>query len=119
MKRILACLALAMGTWNCASVPHAEVERILVEFPVHAEQRAEFIEELHLILDATRGFAGCLAATVWTNEMDPDKVWIYEEWKSRSHQAAYVQWRSESGNTAHLGPYIAGEVRFLWLNEHE
>ena len=118
MKHILACLALVLSSWSCALAPHAEPELMLVEFPVDAEKRAEFIEELHVILVDTRAFEGCLEATVWTNESEPDKVWIYEEWESRDNQVAYLQWRTDTGNTAHLGPYITGEVRFLWLNQH-
>jgi quinol monooxygenase YgiN len=118
MKQILAGLVLTLGCLNCAIVPQAEAERLLVEFPVDSEQRDAFIEELHLILVDTRAYEGCLEATVWTNESDPDKVWIYEEWESRDNQVAYVKWRSDTGNTAHLGPYITGEVRFLWLNQN-
>lgn len=99
--------------------PSSSEHKILVEFPCNPDTRAEFIDELHKILVDTRGFDGCLEATVWTNEADTNKVWIYEEWQSRDHQVAYVGWRNETGNTAHLGKYITGEVRFLWLNEHE
>ena len=96
----------------------ASPQRILVEFPVNPETRGEFIEELNAILVDTRAFDGCKVATVWTNELDDDKVWIYESWQTRAHQQAYLDWRNEAGNTSHLGPFITGEVRFLWLNSH-
>lgn len=103
---------------SCAMTPASEPERILVEFPIDAERRAEFIDEVNQILVDTRAFEGCLAAHVWTHEQDPATVWIYEEWESRANQQAYVQWRADTGNTAHLAPFITGEVRFLWLNSH-
>lgn len=118
MKHILACLVLVWSSWSCALAPHAELERMLVEFPCNPETRADFIEELNLILVDTRAFEGCVQATVWTHEAEPGKVWIYEEWESRDNQAAYLQWRTDTANTAHLGAYITGEVRFLWLNQH-
>ncbi len=49
---------------------------------------------------------------------DVNKVWLYEEWATRSHQEAYLQWRKETGNSSHLGPFISGDLRFLWLEEH-
>jgi quinol monooxygenase YgiN len=107
---IASCAILA----SCAAP-----QRMLVEFPAHSETRGEFIDELNVILIDTRAFEGCEAATVWTNELESDKVWIYEEWQTRAHQEAYLNWRNETDNTSHLGPFINGEVRFLWLNESQ
>ena len=111
-----ACLlVLALGFTSCqATTP----EKIIVEFPVHAETRSEFISELNEILVDTRAYDGCLDVTVWTNEEEDDKVWLYEEWATRSHQEAYLKWRTDTGNTSHLGPFINGGLRFLWLEEH-
>jgi quinol monooxygenase YgiN len=95
----------------------AVTEKILVEMPVNAETREEFIVALNEVLIDTRAYAGCREAAIWINEQDADKVWIYEEWESRAHQEAYVNWRGETGNTSHLGPYINGEMRFLWLSK--
>lgn len=93
-------------------------EIMVVEFSVQPEQRDAFIEELHGILPATRDWEGCLSAEVWTNSEDPGLVWIYEEWTHREVQQAYVAWRGESGTTEHLGPYMQGPPRFLWVTEH-
>ena len=95
----------------------AVTEKMLVEMPVNAETREEFIAALNEVLIDTRAYAGCREAAIWINEQDADKVWIYEEWQTRAHQEAYVAWRGETGNTSHLGPYLNGELRFLWLNE--
>jgi len=95
----------------------AVTEKMLVEMPVNAETREEFIVALNEVLIDTRAYAGCREAAIWLNEQDADKVWIYEEWQTRAHQEAYVAWRGETGNTSHLGPYLNGELRFLWLNE--
>ncbi|NQU49082.1 MAG: antibiotic biosynthesis monooxygenase [Planctomycetes bacterium] len=118
MRAVICTLGLVFALSACASLPSSNTHKILVEFPVNTETRAEFIEELHKILVDTRAFDGCLDVSVWTNESDADKVWIYEEWQTREHQAAYVKWRGDTGNTAHLGPYISGPPRFLWLDEH-
>ena len=95
----------------------AVTEKMLVEMPVNAETREEFIVALNEVLIDTRAYAGCREAAIWINEQDADKVWIYEEWQTRAHQEAYVAWRGETGNTSHLGTYLNGELRFLWLNE--
>ena len=115
MRLIHSLLALTCVISSCQT---AAPERIIVEFPIHPETRDEFIVALNEILVDTRAYDGCEAVTVWTNEEDDDTVWLYEEWETREHQAAYVQWRTDTGNTAHLGPFISGGLRFLWLEEH-
>jgi len=114
--RLSHCLlALAFTISGCqATAP----EKMLVEFPVHPETRDEFISALNEILVDTRAYDGCMSVTVWTNEEEDDAVWLYEEWETREHQAAYLKWRGDTGNTAHLGPFIKGGLRFLWLQEH-
>lgn len=101
----------------CASAPSSS-EGMIVEFPVNPETRAEFIDALNVILVDTRAYDGCLGVTVWTHEAGGDFVWLHEEWASRAHQEAYQKWRTDTGNTSHLGPFITGTPRFLWLNEH-
>jgi len=114
--RLTNCLlALAFTLSGCqATAP----EKMIVEFPVHAETREEFITALNEILVDTRAYDGCMGVTVWTNEEEDDAVWLYEEWATREHQAAYLKWRGDTGNTAHLGPFIRDGLRFLWLEEH-
>ena len=116
--RLFSCTtALALATLcSCATTPSAH-EKILVEFPVHPETRDEFIVALHEILHDTRAYEGCKAVTVWTDEGDEDTVWLYEEWETREHQAAYINWRRETGNTAHLGAFISSDLSFHWLEE--
>jgi quinol monooxygenase YgiN len=119
MRSLLSVLVLAFAAVSCAAPPSSSsAEQIIVEFPVVAETRAEFIIELEKILVDTRAFDGCLGVTIWTNEEDASMVWLLEDWQTRAHQEAYLNWRMETGNTAHLGPYLAGDLRFLWLEQH-
>lgn len=118
MRILFSVLVLAFAAVSCAAPPTSNAEQMIVEFPVVAETRAEFIVELEKILIDTRAYDGCLAVTVWTNEEDPDMVWLLEDWQTRAHQEAYLNWRVETGNTAHLGPFLAGDLRFLWLEQH-
>ena len=118
MRFLLLVLALAPAFASCAAPTVREAEQMIVEFPVVVETRGEFIVELEKILVDTRAFDGCLGVTIWTNGEDADKVWLLEDWQTRAHQEAYLNWRMETGNTAHLGPYLAGDLRFLWLEQH-
>ena len=110
--------AFMLTLLGCCSSAPGSLERMIVEFPVYSERRAEFIDALNVILVDTRAYDGCLGVTVWTNEEDDDVVWLHEEWATRDHQAAYLKWRTDTGNTSHLAPFIKGPARFLWLNEH-
>jgi quinol monooxygenase YgiN len=93
-------------------------EKMILEIPVHAEKREEFIGVLNQALTETRAYEGCLTATVWTPEDDDGKVWVYEEWETRDNQAAYFNWRIESGMMDALAPFLDGEPRVIWLIEH-
>jgi quinol monooxygenase YgiN len=118
MRSTLSIFTLLIGLASCASPVGAASEKMIVEFSAQPETRAEFIDELNLILVDTRAFEGCLGVTVWTNESDAGKVYLLEEWASRDNQVAYLNWRTETNNTAHLGRFMSGQPRFLWLNEH-
>ncbi len=111
-------LTLALTFFGCASTTEGPPEKVIVEFSAQPETRAEFIDELNVILVDTRAFDGCLGVTVWTVEGEDGKVWILENWATREDQAAYLNWRAETNNTAHLGRFMAGAPRFLWLAEH-
>jgi len=117
---LLASTTISCGNFCCPPDPSitSDLERIIVEFPVVPETRAEFLVELDKILIDTRAFDACLGVTIWTNELDDDKVWLLEGWETRAHQEAYVNWRMETNNTSHLGPYLSGDLRFLWLEKH-
>lgn len=103
---------------GCATPPRVVAEKMIVEFPIQADKRSEFIDALNMVLVDTRKFDGCLGVTVWTTAEDADRVWLYEEWETREHQAAYLKWRIETGNTSHLSEYFVGDLRFLWLDQH-
>jgi quinol monooxygenase YgiN len=114
----LILVVLASTLCGCASPVGVTSEKMIVEFSAQPETRAEFIEELNLILVDTRAFEGCLGVTVWTSESDAGKVYLLEEWASRDNQVAYLNWRTETNNTAHLGRFMSGPPRFLWLDQH-
>jgi quinol monooxygenase YgiN len=118
MKANILVATLILGLFSCATTPHKSVEKMIVEFPVHAEKQAEFIAAINKVLVDTRAFDGCVSVTVWTNEKDNDTVWLYEEWATREHQVAYLNWRKETGNTSHLSAFLNGAPRFLWLEQH-
>jgi len=125
MRFLALAILLAFTSVSCSNTFYLTdshgapgAEQIIVEFPVVPETRDEFIVELEKILVDTRAFDGCLEVTIWTNDLDDDKVWLLEDWQTRAHQEAYLNWRIETNNTEHLGQYLAGELRFLWLEQH-
>ena len=117
MKLLSALVALSLFV-GCSFFQGVNSETMLVVFSVQPEKRAEFIEELNKILVDTRAYNGCMGVAVWTNEEDADEVTLYEQWLSRDHQASYLNWRIETGNTAHLKPFLKSGTRFLWVQEH-
>ena len=93
-------------------------EKMILEIPVLSEKRDEFIALVNSVLPDTRAYDGCLRVDVWTPEDDDGILWLYEEWESREHQAAYFNWRIETGLMDAIGPFLNGEPRIAWLKEH-
>lgn len=92
-------------------------EKMILQFPVQPAKRAEFTQMITGALPDTRAYAGCLAAKLWLPENSDSGVWVYEEWETRDHQAAYFNWRVETGLMDAIGPMLAGEPQVVWLKE--
>ena len=93
-------------------------EKMILEVPVHPERREEFLKMLPGVLPETRAYDGNISVEVWTPEGDESSVWLYEEWENREKQAAYFNWRMETGLIDKLAPFLKGEPKVIWLASH-
>ena len=78
-------------------------------FPTKAEESANFYEALVSVLPETRTYDGCISVTPHRDLDDSAKVLLIEEWETREHYLAYLQWRVETGLLEAIGPMLAGE----------
>ena len=69
------------------------------------------------VLHDTRAFDGCIGVTTHRGLDDSSQILLIEEWESREHYLAYLQWRVETGLLGAIGPMLAGEpVTNLYSN---
>ena len=82
---------------------------VTVLFPTKSEESDKFHDTLSSVLPDTRAFDGCRSVTTHRGLDDPSHVLLIEEWESREHYLAYLQWRVETGLLDAIGPMLAGE----------
>ncbi|MEE2898098.1 MAG: antibiotic biosynthesis monooxygenase family protein [Gemmatimonadota bacterium] len=92
-------------------------EKMILEIPVKADKRDEFLTALDGALPDTKAYEGNIKTEVWLPEDDDSLVLIYEEWATRANQEAYFNWRIETGMMDAMAPFFAGEPRVVWLQE--
>jgi len=82
---------------------------VTVLFPTKSEESDRFHDTLVSVLPDTRAFDGCLGVTTHRGLDDPSLVFLIEQWESRDHYLAYLQWRVETGLLDAIGPMLAAE----------
>ncbi len=92
-------------------------EKMILQFPVHAHKRTEFLGLMNESIQDTRNYEGCISASIWLPENDKGALWVYEEWESRDHQASYLTWRISTGMLDALAPFLTSPPQTVWLQE--
>jgi quinol monooxygenase YgiN len=78
-------------------------------FPTKSNESDAFHDTLVSVLHDTRSFDGCIGVTTHRGLDDPSHILLIEEWETREHYLAYLQWRVETGLLEAIGPMLAGE----------
>ncbi len=89
---------------------------VYVEFKCQEGKGAEFLEVLLPALEDTRAFDGCESIETFVYTENVDTVFLWERWRERSDQEAYLQWRVETGMLDLIGPFMAGPPAFVHLD---
>jgi quinol monooxygenase YgiN len=89
---------------------------LIAEFPCAPGTGAAFLEILLPALADTRAFAGCELCETYADQDNPDLVVRWEKWAARENHEAYMGWRMETGILDAIGPFMAGEPRFVHLS---
>lgn len=89
---------------------------LFAEFRCAPGKGAEFVKVLLPALADTRKFEGCEMVETYIDQDNPDLVILWEKWAARENQQAYISWRIETGMLDSIGPFLAGEPRFVHLS---
>ena len=92
---------------------------VTLTFTVKPERAGEFIALLESLLPDTRAYEGCLRVDVYQDQDSPGSILLVEDWTSKQHQEKYQAWRDETGIAEVVGPFLAGEPSFRYLNHLE
>ena len=92
---------------------------VTLTFTVKPEREGEFIALLASLLPDTRAYEGCLRVDVYQDQDSPGCILLVEDWTSKQHQEKYQAWRDETGIAEVVGPFLAGEPSFRYLNRLE
>ena len=83
---------------------------------VKSERAAEFISLLKSLLPDTRAYDGCLRVDVYQDQGNAGSILLVEDWTSKQHQEKYQKWRDETGIAEVVGPFLAGDPSFRYLD---
>jgi len=91
----------------------------IVEFPCNEGNGAGLLETLKGALVDTRAFAGNEGIEVYSDQDDPDLVFLWEKWATRADYDAYLAWRMETGLMDVLAPFMdTSKLRIVNLQDH-
>ena len=80
---------------------------VIVSFPAKAESLETLKEAMRRALPETRSFDGCHSVNTFIEE-STNTIHLIEDWESLNHQAAYLNWRVETGLLDNLDLFLEG-----------
>lgn len=89
---------------------------VTLTFSIKPERADEFKSLLQSLLPDTRAYDGCLRVDVYQDQDSPGSIILVEDWSTKQHQQKYQTWRDESGIADVVGPFLAGEPSFSYLD---
>lgn len=89
---------------------------VLIELSCLSGQGPEYLETIMPMLTDTRAFEGCELVEAYSNQDNPDIVYLWEKWALRKNQEAYLSWRIESGTMAAMDRFMASAPRIAHLS---
>tara|TARA_B100001175_G_scaffold284001_1_gene264137 strand:- start:1023 stop:1328 length:306 start_codon:yes stop_codon:yes gene_type:complete len=80
---------------------------VIVSFPAKTDTLETLKASMKSALPDTRKFDGCISVSTYV-EKSTNTVHLIEDWESLEHQAAYLNWRVETGLLSDLDHLLEG-----------
>ena len=80
---------------------------VIVSFPAKEGMMEELKETMKAALPDTRSFEGCISVDTYIEDAT-NTIHLIEDWETLDHQAAYLNWRIETGLLDVLEPLLDG-----------
>ena len=80
---------------------------VIVSFPAKEGMMEELKETMKAALPDTRAFEGCISVDTYIEDAT-NTIHLIEDWETLDNQAAYLNWRIETGLLEVLEPLLDG-----------
>ena len=80
---------------------------VIVSFPAKEGMMEELKETMKAALPDTRAFEGCISVDTYIEDAT-NTIHLIEDWETLDNQAAYLNWRIETGLLDVLEPLLDG-----------
>ena len=90
---------------------------ITVGFTLKDGKQGDMLASLAKVLPDTWGFDGCISVETYAEQND-SSILLVEEWESKAHQEAYVEWRENTGMLYEIAPLVSTDPIFRSYEIH-
>ena len=80
---------------------------VIVSFPAKVDTLEILKDAMRTALPDTRSFEGCISVDTYIDESS-NTIHLIEDWETLEDQAAYLNWRIETGLLTSLDPILEG-----------
>ena len=84
---------------------------VSVKFFLQDGKQNDMLASLAEALPDTRAFDGCISVETYA-EQNGSSILLVEEWKSKAHQEAYLEWRVSTGMLDAIAPIVSADPLF-------
>ena len=89
---------------------------VLIELHCLPGQGPAYLEAMLPLLPDTRAFKGCELVETYSDQDNPDVIFLWEKLASRQDQEAYLAWRIETGTFDEMSRFFSADPRFIQLS---
>jgi quinol monooxygenase YgiN len=101
-----------------AVIPPLSEVVVVVELTCSPVAREAIRARVAGMLDDTRAFDGCRAASVLSDQDRAGSLVLVEEWSSRAAHEAYIAWREARGDNAAMSVLFTAPPVLRYLDGH-
>ena len=89
---------------------------VTLEFQARPETVEPVKEFLRKVLPDTRDYVGFESIALHQNQDEPASMMMYEQWATRAHYDAYLEWRVSTGALDEFVEMLAGPPTFRFFD---
>ena len=89
---------------------------VTAEFVAREGKREQLVDLLGEMIPETRKKDGAISIDICTDQDNPNRIVLLEQWNSRANHEDYVAYRKERGDIDTIMKLLATPPKFIWLD---